>query len=121
MSDDYIINEAGEIIFKDGVDRVEPEQKDPLWVEYIKLEYEVVNNHRNPTKDPVKIARYKELKKYFDDEKTDVVSGKNHADGYADALNKAREKIKQEMIASDESPDNSVLYTAITNFKKRNE
>ena len=120
MSDDYTINEAGEIIFKDGINRVEPEQKDPLWVEYIKLEYEVVNNHRNPTKDPVKIARYHELKKYFDDDKTDVSPDKKHTDKYADALDKAREKIKQEIIASDETPDNSVLYTAMAKFKKTN-
>ena len=35
-------------------------------------------------------------------------------------LEKAREKIKQEIISADKSPDNSVLYTAITKFKKRN-
>lgn len=37
------------------------------------------------------------------------------------ALNKAKEKIKQQIIASDKSPDNSVIYTAITQFKKANE
>ena len=121
MAGDYTINDAGEIIFKDGVDRVEPERKDPLWVEYIKLEYEVVNNHRNPTKDPVKIARYNELKKYFDDEKIDVTPGKKHADGYADAFDKAREKIKQEMIASDTSEDNSAFFAALAQFRKTNE
>lgn len=36
-------------------------------------------------------------------------------------LEEVREKIKQQIIEKDESPDNSVLYTAITNFKKRNE
>ena len=79
-----------------------------LWKEFAQLEYEVLNNHHNPTKDPIKIARYNELKKQLN------IDESNHA------LNKAREKIKQEMIASDKSNDNSVLYTAITNFKKRN-
>lgn len=36
-------------------------------------------------------------------------------------FNKAKEKIKQEIIASDKSPDNSVVYAAISNFKKTNE
>jgi len=36
-------------------------------------------------------------------------------------LEKAREKIKQEIIVADKSPDNSVLYTVMTKFKKRNE
>lgn len=35
-------------------------------------------------------------------------------------LEKAREKIKQEIIVADKSPDNSVLYTVMTKFKKRN-
>ena len=34
-------------------------------------------------------------------------------------FDKAKEKIKQEMISSDSSSDNSVLYTAMTNFKKK--
>lgn len=35
-------------------------------------------------------------------------------------LEKAREKIKQEIIAADKSTDNSVLYAALVNFKKEN-
>ena len=111
---DYKINENGEIIFPNG--RKMPEQKDSLWVEYIKLEYEILKDH-NPTKDPIKIARYNELKKYFYNGNTESVSDKKAAK----ALNDACEKIKQKIIASDESSDNSVLYTAITNFKKRHE
>ncbi len=96
--DDYKINEFSEIIFSNG----ERKQKsDPLWEEYAQLEYEVLNNHHNPTK----IARYNELKKYFD----------------IKALNKAKEQIKQRIIASDKSLDNNVIYTAMTNFKKNNE
>ena len=103
---DYKINENGEILFPNGR---KIQQDDPLWKEYVQLEYEVLNNHHNPTKDPIKIARYNELKKRLKIEKSN------------DALNKAREKIKQEIISSDKSTDNSVLYTAIMNFKKRNE
>ncbi len=36
------------------------------------------------------------------------------------ALNEAKEKIKQKIIESDKSTDNSVLYTAITKFGKTN-
>ena len=36
------------------------------------------------------------------------------------ALNDAKEKIKQKIIESDKSSDNSVLYTAITKFGKTN-
>ena len=103
---DYKINEFGEIIFDNGVKK---QTYDPLWEEYAQLEYEVLNNHHNPTKDPIKIARYNELKKYFDIKKSEQ------------ALNKAKEKIKQRMIASDKSPDNSVIYAAMTNFKETNE
>ena len=37
------------------------------------------------------------------------------------AFDEAKEKIKQTIISSDTSKDNSVLYTAITQFKKTNE
>ena len=105
---DYKINSDGEVVF-DNDARVVPES-DPLWKEYTQLEYEVLNNHHNPTKDPIKIARYNELKKRLN------IDEKNKA------FDAAIEKIRQQMIARDESPDNSVLYTAITNFKrKRNE
>lgn len=101
---DYKINEFGEIT----LDKVKYQQ-DPLWEEYARLEYEVLNNHHNPTKDSIKIARYNELKKHFDIQKS------------VDALNKAKEKIKNEIINSDEKKDNSVLYTALANFRKTNE
>lgn len=110
---DYKINQDGEIIFDKN--RKLPESPDPLWTEYTRLECEVLNNHHNPTRDPVKIARYNELKKllHINDEESKKAVGK--------ALEEAKEKIKREMIVQDESSDNSVLYTAITQFKKRNE
>lgn len=36
------------------------------------------------------------------------------------AFDEAKEKIKQKIIESDKSADNSVLYTAITKFGKTN-
>ena len=36
-------------------------------------------------------------------------------------FNKAKEKIKQQLIASDKSTDKTALYTALTQFKKINE
>ena len=36
-------------------------------------------------------------------------------------FNKAKEKIKQNLIASDTSKDKTTLYTALTQFKKTNE
>jgi len=102
---EYKINEFGEIIF-DNNNRIDNES---LWEEYARLEYEVLNNHHNPTKDPVKIARYNELKKYFDVKKSER------------AFDKAKEKIKSQMISADKSSDNSVLFTAISKFKKTNE
>ena len=103
---DYKINESGEVVFKNGARKVL--DSDPLWKEFAQLEYEVLNNHHNPTNDPIKIARYNELKKQLNIDESNR------------ALDKAREKIKQEMISSDKSNDNSVLYTAMANFKKRN-
>lgn len=104
---DYKINKDGEIVFKDKK-RIVP-QHDPLWKEFTQLEYEVLNNHHNPTKDPIKIARYNELKKQLNIEESNR------------AFDEAKERIKQKIIVNDESTDNSVLYTAITNFKKRHE
>ena len=103
----YKINESGEILFDKPQTNIGP---DSLWKEYIQLEYEVLNNHHNPTKDPIKIARYNELKKQL----------KIDDNVNADAFNKAKEKIQREMIASDKSPDNSILYTVLTKFKKTN-
>ena len=105
---DYKINEFGEIVFENDATR-KIQEADPLWEEYTRLEYEVLNNHHNPTKDPVKIARYNELKKILDIKKNE------------DALNDAIEKVKQKIIKSDKSNDKTALYTAITQFKKINE
>lgn len=34
-------------------------------------------------------------------------------------FNQAKEKIKQKIISSDKSLDNNIIYTVMTNFKKR--
>lgn len=112
---EYKIKQNSEIIFDKN--RNLPSSPDSLWVEYIKLEYEVLKSH-NPTNNPNKIARFKELKDYFENGKMLDVE---NAEKSKQAFDKAIEKIRSEIIKSDESPDNSVLYTAITNFKKRNE
>ncbi len=112
---DYKIDEDGTIIIPKGRN-VLPD-KDSLWVEYVKLEYEILKSH-NPTKDPEKIARYKKLKNYFENGEP---FDKESAEKSKKALDEAMEKIKQEMIVSDKSSDNSVLYAAMAKFKKRNE
>lgn len=103
---DYEINEFGEISFNNGEIK---QTKEPLWEEYAQLEYEVLNNHHNPTKDPIKIARYNELKKILNIKKSE------------DALNKAKAQIRKKLIESDNVDDKSGLITAITQFKKINE
>jgi len=82
-------------------------RKDPLWTEFCQLEQKMLN--RTLSKDEQVITRYNELKRHFDIAKS------------VDALHKAKEKIKQEIIYKDSSTDNSVLYTAITKFDKRND
>ena len=103
---DYEINEFGKIVFDNGVKKRE---SNPLWQEYAQLEYEIFNNQHNQNKDPIKIARYNELKQLLDIEKR------------KEDFNKAKEKIRQTLIVSDKSNDKTALYTAMTQFKKTNE
>lgn len=112
---EYKINQDGEIIFDQ--DRNLPKTPDNLWVEYTKLEYEILKSHK-PTNDQNKIARYNALKEYFKNGKT---LDKENAEKSKQALDTAIEKIRCEMIGADKSTDNSVVYTAITKFKKTNE
>lgn len=103
---DYKINEFGEISFQNGGIK---QIKDPLWEEYAQLEYEVLNNHHNPTKDPVKIARYNELKKILNIKKSE------------DALKEAKEKLKQRIISSDKSNNKNMTFAAMSQFKEKDE
>ena len=104
---EYKINQDGEVVFKDKK-RIAP-QYDPLWKEFAQLEYEVLNNHHNPTKDPIKIARYNELKKHFNIKASE------------DALKQAKEKLKQKIIAANKSNDKSITFAAMTQFKEKDE
>ena len=65
---------------------------------YAQLEYRILENRHRPNT----LKRFEVTK-------------------YEQALNCAKEKIKRHIITHDESPDNSVVYTAITNFGKTNE
>ena len=84
---------------KNVVDKLDNFHNKILLQEFYRLKQELSNQHFS-TRNPEKLARFNELQKY---------------------INETKEKIKQKIIASDESTDNSVLYTAITNFKKRHE
>lgn len=70
---DYKISEDGTILFNNDRN-IEETEIDRLQKEYSLLEYEVLNNHGHPTKDPVKLARYKELKKILKID--DIAKGK---------------------------------------------
>lgn len=78
---DYKISEDGTILFNNDRN-IEETEMDRLQKEYSLLEYEVLNNHGHPTKDPIKLARYKELKKIL--KINDMAKGK--------ALLKAKQK-----------------------------
>ncbi len=84
------------------VDKSNEFHNNVLLQEFYRLRKELSNQHYS-TINPDKIARFNELQQSVQ------------------ALNKAKEKIKQQMISADNSSDNSVVYTAITNFKKTNE
>ena len=62
---------------------------------------------------------YKTLKNYY----SQIVGLKQNAGAKktVDDFNKAKERIKQQIIISDKTQDNSLVYTAMTQFKKRKE
>ena len=62
MSDEYFIDDGGVIHFKNREEQPETEY-DKLMAEYVDLEHQVVNSIAHHTDDPVKVARYHELKK----------------------------------------------------------
>lgn len=75
-------------------DKLKCDNNNVLLQEFCRLSQELSNQHYS-TVGPEKIAKINELEK-------------------------AREKIRQQIIASDESSDNSVVYAAMAKFKKRN-
>ena len=76
------------------VDKSKDDNNNVLLQEFYRLRQELSKQHYS-TVSPEKLARLKELEK-------------------------AREKIKQDIIAADKSTDNSVVYAAMAKFKKRN-
>ena len=62
---------------------------------------------------------YKPLKNYY--KQTNNFSKNNTARKSFDEFNKAKERIKQQIISSDKTQDNSLAYTAMSQFKKNNE
>ena len=62
---------------------------------------------------------YKPLENYY--KQNDSFGKQNTARRSFDEFNKAKERIKQQIISSDKTQDNSLVYTAISQFKKNNE
>ena len=76
------------------VDKSKDDNNNVLLQEFYRLRQELSKQHYS-TVSPEKLARLKEVEK-------------------------AREQIKQDIIAADKSTDNSVVYAAMAKFKKRN-
>ncbi len=75
-------------------DKLKCDNNNVLLQEFYRLSQELSNQHYS-TVGPEKIAKLNKLEK-------------------------AREKIRQQIIASDESSDNSVVYAAMAKFKNGN-
>ena len=72
--------------------------------EFCRLQYEFLN------------------KDYYNQKSKDLGSCiKDDFEKSVQKFDKAKERMKQQMIISDNSKDNSVLYTAMTQFKKNHE
>lgn len=62
---------------------------------------------------------YKPLKNYYN--QSIGLKQNTGAEKTFDDFNRAKERIKQQIINSDKTQDNSLVYTAISQFKKNNE
>ena len=62
---------------------------------------------------------YKPLKNYYN--QSIGLKQKSGARKTFDDFNRAKERIKQQIINSDKTQDNSLVYTAISKFNKNNE
>ena len=87
------------------VDKSNEFHNNVLLQEFYRLRKEL-SNQQYSALNPAKIARFNELQKSIALQKS---------------INETKEKIKQKIISSDESNNNSVVYTAMTNFKKEND
>lgn len=108
--EDFKIAEDGTVIREQnrGGEYKETEEE-KLMHEYSLLSYEVHHATR-PTKDPEKIARYKELKKIL------KIDEEKQGQAFQDAKEKVLAKIKAK-----ERPDNSVLKMAMLKLRKENQ
>lgn len=88
---DFKILKDGTIVFNNDRN-IEKTEEDELQKEFSLLEYEVLNNHGHPTKDPAKLARYEELKKILNID--DNAKGK--------ALLKAKQKFLSRVEKTDD-------------------
>lgn len=102
MADEYIIQDDGTIVFTNRHEEPETEE-DRLRAEYVSLEHDVVHSIAHHTEDPVKIARYHELKK--------VLGIQDEADVFRNG-----DKLLQQADAK--KNDDSNLLQLIQNFKK---
>ncbi len=97
MSADFSKNDFGQTIRLKTPEHL----KDVLVGKFCRLSYDDLNkDYYNQKIDNFKQYGKTEIVKDFD---------------------KAKERMKQQMISSDNSKDNSVLYTAMTQFKKNHE
>lgn len=62
---------------------------------------------------------YKPFTCYY--KQNDNLNKNNAAEKSFDDFNKAKERIKQKIITADKTQDNSLLYTAMSQFKNNNE
>ena len=61
------------------------------------------------------------IKNYYKQSKDSGLLYNNSQKKSFDDFNRAKERIKQQIINADNSQDNSLVYTAMTQFKKRKE
>jgi len=64
---------------------------------------------------------YKAMKDYYKKKQNNNLDANVGFEKSFDEFNKAKERMKQQMISSDNSSDNRIIYTAISSFKKKKE
>ncbi|MBP5485952.1 MAG: hypothetical protein J6Y07_04585 [Alphaproteobacteria bacterium] len=103
MSEKFKVDENGTIIFDDRKDEPQTEH-DKLMAEYVTLEHDVVNSIAHHTDDPVKVARYHELK-----EKLGIPDAKD--------VFKQGENVLTEAEKTERESDNAEFWNLVKNFK----
>ena len=109
MTEKFRIDKNGTVVFNDRKDEPQTEY-DKLMAEYAALEHDVVNSIVHHTDDPVKVARYHELKKILG-----IPNAKDVFNQGSKILSMAPEPTEQKQS------DNSDLWNNIAKFKQRND